>query len=224
MSFINEHLPVLQIVIPLMCSPLIVILRHRFLSWLISTVVAFFTLFGAVTLLFTVQDSGPIIYEIGQWSRDVGIVYKVDVVNAYMLVIIGAVSSVVLPYAKTSVDDEIPHHKHHLFYSALLLCITGLMGICITGDAFNVFVFLEISSLSGYALIAMGKAPYSLTAAYRYLVMGTVGGTFILLGIGFLYMMTGTLNMDVLVEAVPQIAHTTTARAAFCFPDGWSIH
>ena len=217
MSFINEHLSVLQIVVPLMCSPLIVILRHRFLSWLISTFVAFFTLFGAITLLFAVQDGGPIIYEIGQWSRDVGIVYKVDVVNAYMLVIIGAVSSVVLPYAKASVDDEIPHHKHHLFYAALLLCITGLMGICITGDAFNVFVFLEISSLSGYALIAMGKAPYSLTAAYRYLVMGTVGGTFILLGIGFLYMMTGTLNMDVLVEAVPEIAHTTTARAAFAF-------
>lgn len=217
MSFIEAHLPVLQIIVPLMVSPILVMLRHRFLSWFLTMLAAFFIFFGAVKLLFEVQAGGAIIYELGQWSRDVGIVYKVDVVNAYMLVIIGAISAVVLPYAKTSVDDEIPHHKHHLFYAALLLCISGLMGICITGDAFNVFVFLEVSSLSGYALIAMGRAPYALTAAYRYLVMGTVGGTFILLGIGFLYMMTGTLNMDVLVETVPAIADTTTARAAFAF-------
>lgn len=217
MTFLETHLPVLQIIVPLLGAPIVMMLRHRLLSWLITTLISFFILYGALKLLFTVQDGSVIIYELGNWDRDVGIIYKVDIVNAYMLVIIGAISAVVLPYAKTSVDKEIPHDKHHLFYSALLLCITGLMGICITGDAFNVFVFLEVSSLSGYALIAMGKAPHSLTAAYRYLVMGTVGGTFILLGIGFLYMMTGTLNMDVLVETVPGIAETTTARAAFAF-------
>ena len=63
-----------------------------------------------------------------------------------LLVYYGAVSSVVLPYAKTSVDDEIPHHKHHLFYAALLLCITGLMDLH-HGDAFNVFVFQDFLTI-----------------------------------------------------------------------------
>jgi multicomponent Na+:H+ antiporter subunit D len=133
------------------------------------------------------------------------------------LTLVSGISSVVFVYAKTSVNDEIPQEKHHYFYAALLLCFTGLMGMAITGDAFNIFVFLEISSLSGYALIAMGRNPKSLTAAYRYLIMGTLGGTFILLGIGFLYMMTGTLNLEELSHAVPHFADTSVIRAAFAF-------
>ena len=73
--------------------------------------------------------------------------------------------------------------------------LTGLLGITITGDAFNLFVFLEISSLSSYVLIALGRDRRALTAAFQYLVMGTIGATFIVIGVGLLYMATGTLNM-----------------------------
>ena len=71
-----------------------------------------------------------------------------------------------------------------LYYAAFLLTMAGLMGIAITGDLFNVFVFLEISSLGSYTLIALGNSRRALMAAFSYLVMGTIGGTFILLGIG----------------------------------------
>ena len=95
--------------------------------------------------------------------------------------------------------------------------MTGLLGIAVTGDIFNVFVFLEISSLSAYALIALGKDRRALTAAYQYLIMGSVGATFIVIGIGLMYGMTGTLNMADLAERIPAVAATRTIPVAFAF-------
>ena len=218
MNMILEHLPVLQIVVPLIVAPTIVLFRNSNLSWLLAVLASWFCLFGSITMLNQINGGGEIpTYHIGGWDPHVGIVYQVDIANAFILTLLSGISAVVFVYARTSVRDEIPEAKHHYFYAALLLCFTGLMGMAITGDAFNVFVFLEISSLSGYSLIAMGRNPKALTAAYRYLIMGTLGGTFILLGIGFLYMMTGTLNMEELSHAVPHYAETSVVRAAFAF-------
>ena len=95
-----------------------------------------------------------------------------------------------------------------------LLCLTGLLGITITGDAFNVFVFLEISSLSTYVLIALGRDRRALVAAYQYLIMGTIGATFYVIGVGLLYLMTGTLN---LVDIAARLARCRDDRAR-CSP------
>ena len=86
-----------------------------------------------------------------------------------------------------------------------------------TGDAFNLFVFLEISSLSSYVLIAMGPDRRGLTAAYQYLIMGTIGATFILIAVGLLYMVTGTLNMADLANLLPALGQSRTVRVAFAF-------
>jgi multicomponent Na+:H+ antiporter subunit D len=92
-----------------------------------------------------------------------------------------------------------------------------MLGIAITGDAFNLFVFLEISSLSSYVLISLGKDRRALTAALRYLILGTLGATFYVIGIGLLYMMTGTLNMADLAQRVPHLLHLRTIEAALAF-------
>mgnify|MGYP001951391157 CR=1 FL=1 len=93
------------------------------------------------------------------------------------------------------IAKEVPENRQYLFYSAYLLCMTGLLGMTITGDVFNIFVFLEISSLASYTLISQGTSRRALTSAIQYLVMGTIGGTFVLLGIGLVYQLTGSLNM-----------------------------
>lgn len=220
---IMHHLPVLQIIVPMIGAPLLVFLGKR-LAWVFSTGVSFVSLAISLGLMTLALEKGEIIYALGGWGwtaenplYPVGIIYKVDLANSLLLVIVSMVAAVTMVYARQSVNAEIPRDRHHLFYAALLLCMTGLMGIAITGDAFNVFVFLEISSLSSYALIAMGRSPRALTASFRYLVMGTIGGTFVLLGIGMLYMMTGTLNMDDLSNIIPLIADKSTIRAAFAF-------
>ena len=214
---ISAHFPALQVVLPLIAAPLCALLRRDILAWTLTTAVSWSTFFIAAVLLHQVLTSGPISYAMGGWVAPWGIEYRVDVVNAFMLLIVGFIGAMVITFARLSVSHRIPQGKRAWFYTAYLLCFTGLLGMTITGDAFNVFVFLEISSLSSYALIALGRDRRALTAAYQYLIMGTIGATFILIGIGFMYMMTGTLNMVDLAQRLPEVSHTRTIRVAFAF-------
>ncbi len=214
---IAAHLPALQVVLPLIAAPLCVLLRRAGPAWLLASLVSWAALAIAIALVQRVWVGGTIVYELGGWPAPWGIVYEIDLANAFVLLIVSAIGAVVLPYARQSVAAEIPPERAHLFYTMYLLCFTGLLGIAITGDAFNLFVFLEISSLSSYVLISLGRDRRALAAAYQYLIMGTVGATFYLIGVGFLYIMTGTLNMSDLAERVTEVNDTRTIHAAFAF-------
>jgi len=214
---IAAQLAVLQITVPLIAAPACLVLRNGPLAWLVALVASWLAFGTAVLLLIQVLDQGVLSYAFGGWSPPWGIEYRVDPVNAFVLLIISGISAIVLPFARTSVTQEIPSRHVSLFYTLYLLCLTGLLGVAITGDAFNLFIFLEISSLSSYVLIALGRDRRALTAAYQYLIMGTIGATFILIGIGLLYMMTGTLNMADLAVRLPGVLETRTVRSAFAF-------
>ena len=214
---IAAHLPILQVILPLIAAPLCVLLRRPALAWGLALVISWTALAIAIALLVQVLDEGQVSYLLGGWVAPWGIEYRIDPVNGFVLVIVAAIGAAVLPFAYRSVAAEIEPERIYLFYTMYLLCLAGLLGIAITGDAFNLFVFLEISSLSSYVLISLGRDRRALTASYQYLVMGTIGATFILIGVGLLYMMTGTLNMADLAERVPRIAGTRTALAAFAF-------
>jgi multicomponent Na+:H+ antiporter subunit D len=211
------HLSVLQVIIPLIAAPLCLLLRKSELAWAFATLVAFITLAVSIALLSQVIQTGPISYELGGWEAPWGIEYRVDMLNAPLLVLISAISAVALLAARTSIENEIPENRHTFFYIAWLLCMAGLLGITATGDAFNVFVFLEISSLATYTLIALGKDRRALWASFQYLVAGTIGATFILIGIGLMYVMTGTLNMADLAQRLPEVENTNTVFTAFAF-------
>jgi multicomponent Na+:H+ antiporter subunit D len=213
-----EHLPAYQIVLPLVAAPACVLIRNKTVVRLLAIAVVWTGLAISLSLLAQVRAYGPIHYNLGGWSPAVGIEYAIDHLNAYVLLIVSMIAAVVLPVGPGTAAENIPEGKEYLFYAAFLLCITGLLGISITGDAFNVFVFLEITSLSSYTLIALGKGRKALTAAFSYLIMGTIGGTFLLLGIGLMYQLTGTLNMAVLHEALPAIDDANRTKAvAFGF-------
>jgi len=214
-----DHLPVLTVVIPLMTAPLIVILGGRKLGWLLAFIASATSLVMSYIMLTQVLDGSIISYHIGGWAPPLGIEYRVDAANAFVLLLISAISTVVLPYAYKSIEREIPLRKHTLFYALYMLCFTGLMGMVITGDAFNVFVFLEISSLSTYVLVAQGGTQdrRAFTAAYDYLIMGTIGATFFVIGLGMLYMATGTLNMADMADLIAEQGTNRTIRAAFAF-------
>lgn len=212
-----DHLPVLQVILPLLAAPLCILLRHEKAVRWFAIGVAWASLGISVTLLSQVQDGGTIHYWLGGWAPPLGIELCIDAASALLLVIVTGIASVVLPFGPGSAALAIPPGRHHLFYAAMLLCLTGLLGISATGDAFNVFVFLEVTSLSSYTLIALGRGRRALTASFSYLIMGTIGGTFILIGIGLLYQMTGTLNMADLAERIPAVLETRTVLVAFGF-------
>jgi multicomponent Na+:H+ antiporter subunit D len=214
---IAAHLPALQVVIPLMAAPVCVLLRRPVLAWALTLAVSWVVLAIAVALLLRVLETGPVTYPLGNWAAPWGIEYRVDMAGAFVLVIVAAIGAVVTPFARRSVEHEIARDRIYLFYAMYLLCLTGLLGIAITGDVFNLFVFLEISSLSSYVLIGLGAERRALTAAYRYLIMGTLGATFYLIGVAMMYMMTGTLNMADLATLMPAVADTRTILVALAF-------
>lgn len=197
MSFENQ-LPVLPVIIPMLGAPIALFLPRGRAPWAWSVIVSWLTFAVCVLDLTAVLQRGePIPYWLGDWAPPLGIEYRIDIANALVLALVSGIASLVFPFAYRSVQLEIDARQSPYFYCALLICFTGLLGVTITGDAFNIFVFLEISSLSTYALIAMGarRDRRALTAAFNYLVMGTIGATFYVIGVGLLYQATGTLNL-----------------------------
>jgi multicomponent Na+:H+ antiporter subunit D len=212
------HLPVLQIIIPLLAAPLCIVLRHRDIAWFITLAVTSFGFVISLLLLDRVLTEGVVSYYMGDWPAPWGIEFRIDSVNAYILLIVSAIAAIVAFYGRRSIISEIPKEQITLFYTAFLLCLTGLLGMAATGDAFNLFVFLEISSLATYALISLGRDPRALTASYNYLIMGTLGATFYVIGLGLLYMMTGTLNIaDLHVKLDDASGSIRTLQAALAF-------
>jgi multicomponent Na+:H+ antiporter subunit D len=195
MNSAAEHLPALQVVIPLVGGILAALLRRGSPAFAITLVVSWLMPIISACMLWQVAQGGPISYALGSWPPPWGIEYRVDLLNGFVLLLVSAIGAITAPFALRSVAFEIAERRQAWFYSMYLMCLTGLLGVTITGDAFNAFVFLEISSLSTYVLIALGRDRRALLAAFRYLIMGTIGATFYVIGVGFLYLLTGSLNM-----------------------------
>ena len=159
-----------------------------------------------------VLQHGAVRYFFGNWAPPIGIEFVYDGLSAFFVLIINSVGLMVLLHSAQTGRKELIT-KRMPYYALTMLMLLGFNGMILTGDLFNLFVFLEIASLSGYALIAIGDrpAPY---AAFRYLIIGTVGGTLYLLGIGLLYTVTGTLNMIDMATLLPDVADHRSVIAA----------
>ncbi len=222
---LSSHLPILVIITPLLAAftvPVVGLWNKKYCYFILLGAFLLQSAF-ALRILKIVIENGSIHYYIGGWIPPWGIEYAVDLLNAYVLSIVTVISLIIAIYAKKSVEKEISKGIVH-FYALLLLLVTGLSGIVVTGDIFNLYVFLEISSLAAYALIAVGRGREALMASFNYVIMGTISACFILLGIGNLYMVTGSLNMIDLAALLPSIYSSKvvlTACAFFCV--GFSI-
>ncbi len=214
---IQAQFPALQVVLPLFGAVLAALVRRSGLAYGITLVVSLLLPFVSWGLLFEVLESGPISYVFGDWLPEYGIEYRIDMVNALLLVLISTVGAVIAPFARRSVASEIEDDRIGWFYCVYLLSMCGLLGVAITGDAFNAFVFLEISSLATYILIALGRDRRALLAAYQYLIIGTIGATFYVIGVGMLYSMTGTLNLSLIAERLADVESYRPVLAALAF-------
>lgn len=164
--------------------------------------------------ILQVLQKGPIHYHFGGWAPPVGIEYVLDPLSTFVTLVINSIAFLVLIHSRKVVETEHPE-KQVPYFAVVMLMLCGFNGIVLTGDFFNLYVFLEISSLALYGLIAIGgkKAPI---AAFRYLIMGTVGAIFYLLGTGFLFVATGSLNMADIRNILPAITNESTVVVAIC--------
>ncbi len=163
------------------------------------------------------RGRGPLSYHIGSWVPPWGIEYRVDALSAFVLVLVSGIATAVAPFAWRSVAAELRDDQAYLFYTMYCLCVAGLLGMTITGDAFNLFVFMEIASLSSYVLIALGRDRRALLASFQYLILGTIGATFFVIGVGLLFLNTGTLNLADMAIRLEGLTTERSVLAALAF-------
>lgn len=133
-----------------------------------------------------------LVYKIGGWIPPFGICMVLDGLTSFMLVTVNLVSFLVTLYAINYMQKFTDKSK---FYTLFMLMLAGMHGVIMTGDLFNLFVFLEIASIASYALVAFGTEAEELEASFKYAVMGSVASSFILLAIAMVYGYTSTLNL-----------------------------
>ncbi len=208
------HLAVLQVVVPLLSAPFVILLRPRGLAWAAATAASAMAFAIAVTLTAGVLSGIEYRYAVGGWAAPYGIEIRVDALTSLVLLVVTGASLVALFAGRRSIDADIDEARQPLFYGAWMLALAGLCGIVVSADAFNIFVFMEVSSLASYILISAGPNRRALSATFKYLVMGTIGATFYLIGVGLIYMMTGTLNLADMAQRIDQVAELRPVLAA----------
>ena len=218
-DIIIKNLPILVVLTPLMMSLIVVLISNNFLSWLLTLFTTLITLIFSLLLYQEVYLHTAISYALGNWVPPLGIEYLIDKVSIIPIIIISLISFLATFFASNIMPAEINNSSISKVYSLWLLAIAGLIGLVTTGDAFNLFVFLEISSLASVALVAMGgqKDKQALVAAYNYLILGAIGATFYVIGVGLLYGITGTLNLADLSNRIAEISDNKALIAGFGF-------
>jgi len=184
--------PVLLIAVPLglvFLTPVLSLLSRRAAKF-IPPIALSFNLAVSCLLLPKVLDS-PVIVSIGGWQSAFSINLVAGPIGVLLAAVIAFVGLLVSIYAVDYIREGATDKYHMLF----LLLLTGATGVVLTGDIFNLFVFFEILCISSYALVAYAGDKAGIESAVKYLIQGSVGSSLLLIGIGLLYGIFGTLNM-----------------------------
>lgn len=216
---LTAQAPVLAIVVPLLGACAAALAPSGRSAWMISVVASLFGAWMALAVAGEAMREGVLVYVLGGFEPPMGIALRIDAMGALMGLLIGSVGALAAVFSGHTLVSEVRAEKHTLFQAGFLLCQAGLMGLVFTGDVFNAFVFLEVASIGTYALVAVGEKRdrRALPAAFNYLIMGTVGATFYVIGVGFLYAATGTLNMADMASRLATLDESTAVQAGFAF-------
>ncbi len=213
----SAHFPVLIVIIPMIAAlavPLSCLLSTRLprVLVLVSLVLDVFVAIRSLQLALSVGEAR---YHLAGWPPPWGIEIVLDPLSGTMAALVAVVALLVAFYSGPYLRNA-SVLRQGTFYSLYLLLVSGLLGIVVTGDLFNLYVFLEISSIAAYALLSSGGSR-AVVATFRYLIVGTIAGSFYLLGIGYLYAVTGTLNMTDVSTRIGPVADSPVLAVAIAF-------
>ncbi|MCK5695112.1 MAG: monovalent cation/H+ antiporter subunit D family protein [Desulfobacula sp.] len=211
-----DHYPALIVIAPLLAAllaGLAVWIKER-LSYSIALMGLGISTFSAFKVLMQVINFGTIQYKMAGWAPPMGIEYRIDLLNAMVLLLISSIAFLNLLASCKSVTQE-TSDRAGSFYTIYLLFVTGLLGVSATGDLFNLYVLIEITSLTSYAMVALGDRNRGPLASLNYVFIGVIGASFYLLGVGYLYLKTGSLNMVDVANILSGIQGSSTVLVAF---------
>jgi len=211
-----DNYPALIVVAPFMTAllaGLFVWIEERLSYPIVLTGLAV-SFFSAINVLIQVIAQGTIQYKMAGWPPPIGIEYRIDLLNAMVLCLVSGVAFLNLIASYRSVQQEIGD-RTGAYYTVYNMFVTGLLGVTITGDLFNLYVLIEITSLTSYAQVAMGDKDRGPLASLNYIFIGVIGASFYLLGVGYLYMQTGSLNMADVAAIIKSTPGSSTVLVAF---------
>ncbi|MCF8035553.1 MAG: monovalent cation/H+ antiporter subunit D family protein [Desulfobacteraceae bacterium] len=211
----TSQIPALIIVVPLLVSLVVSLAAwiRQSLCYAAALCAMLVAWISAILVMGRVINQGVITYRMAGWAPPWGISWHIDHFNAIILILIATVALINLIATRSTAAREF-EDRPGVFYALYLLFVTGLMGIVITGDIFNLYVLLEIASLSGYALLGMGSGRAAVSSL-SYLFIGTIGASLYLFGAGYLYIATGSLNMADIAAILPTIEQTGVIQVSF---------
>lgn len=222
-SVIKINLPVFVVIIPLFIAFILPTFARRLKlveGLVISTGALWLLAAGYLVSMVLLQNDSPIIYSMGGWTAPWGIELKVDSLAAFFLLVVTGVCLPVLLFSKGNLSEEVGTKNRVARFFVLLLLLGGAMaGMALTNDIFNVYVLVEVATLSCCGLVSARNNPRASEAAFKYLILATIGSTLVLGGIGFIFMLTGHLNMGFahqgLVEAWQNSPHAIWIAMSF---------
>ena len=165
-------------------------------------------------LVVQLAADGPFSYDVGGWAQPYGIELRFDHFSAWVLPLL-LLFVVIVPFSWRYLDHVMPDERRPAFYALLLLNAGGMIGFCITGDFFNLFVFTEVVSLSSYALVAVGGRGLAAFAALKYLFIGAVSSLLMLFATAQLFALTGSLNMADVAGRLNEVGGGPAVMVAF---------
>ena len=213
----SHQLPAILFLLPLFAaiSMPVVCLKHRHWSHPIAVAILTAMVLVSILNLHNVIHYGEVRYVFSGWTVPYGIEWVADGLASVILVLLTALGLLGVVFTGPTCPKAIGGRIVH-FYTLILLLVSALTGIAFAGDLFNLFVFLEVAAISSYALVgfAGGRA---LFAAFRYLILGTLGAALYLLGVSYLYAVTGTLNMADMADKLPFLLHSKAVVGGLLF-------
>lgn len=195
--------------------------RVKFLDRIIAFFATLILFLLSLYIAYVVKDGKVLSYSVSKWSPPAGLSMVVDGLSSFMLVIVNMVTFLVAVYSAEYVKRYTDRWK---FFSLFMLMVAGMNGVLLSGDIFNLYVFLEVAAISAYALVAFGVEARELEASFKYAVMGAVGSSFIVLGIAFLYSYASTLNMaDISLSIIGSGSNNVVLFASVLFLMGFGL-
>ncbi|QHD65371.1 proton-conducting transporter membrane subunit [Neorickettsia findlayensis] len=201
-----KTLLILEVISPLLAALSLVFSNRKVYKRALLLIAQAFGIGSSIAIFAYTSQRTKISLTVGGWDSIYGIEIAADHYTAIMLLLLNTVTTL-------TVLHSFQKDRESFFYSILMLCHTGLSGMVISNDLFNIYVFLELSSLASYTLVATKGTQESYKAAFEYLIIGTIAATFYLIGTGLIYAVTGHLNIGIITSMSDIVLSSHAGRA-----------
>ncbi len=206
------NFPFFSILLTLFSGPLCAILKSRAAKWVNRTVIVLTLLMSAAVLIFTLQTGDAYVYQMGHFPAPWGNEIRFGVLESLMAVFFCLIMFLCELGGRWELEGEIEESKQNLYYVMIGLLLSSLLALIYTNDIFTAYVFVEINTISACGLIMIRQTGRTMEASMRYMIMSLLGSGLFLLGICFLYDLTGHLLMSNIKEQVSVLVATGEYR------------